>query len=374
MMLQGISKQWERVLKHPSAHSLETWELDMPMPLDPTLGLPPGQGSLISPGLLAALPGYKADWQATKSKFGGYIKVAPVKMAWLGQLPLLEKMLVAPRARTNLDWGGCPVKEGVRKLFLDGVESTLGAPMVVAGPNANLAWAPSLACAPSALFPNLVEVKLWHKEMEQKLLSDLLVDLYGLPSLRTVQIDVYSESRDGPSRHEQRVAFEIGPSGVRGVRYKAVRNSPMPDGRADELPAPLKGLANRLVSFEVLHKDSRLSVLVDGDIDSGESKFSLARFEACFMLTTLDFTFDGSDNAAAPVWHFEVAIENGDFSYFRVMDLSQLPASLERVVFRVLGNGDEALEWLPTVHLARGWQNELTQPRSGVAILNVQRV
>lgn len=92
---QAVSKNFQQALQQPAAHSLETWDQDEPLPLDPTQvggGLSGAGASLISPKLLSALAGYKACRYASKPPFGQAWKGLAPSLVWLDTIPGLASL------------------------------------------------------------------------------------------------------------------------------------------------------------------------------------------------------------------------------------------------------------------------------------------
>lgn len=350
----------------PSSHSLDTWDQDEFLPLDPTLG--EDGGSLVSPGLLAALSGYKAVWQAATCLVTGASKHPPplVSMAWLGQLSLLEKLRVCFYHESDVDWGTCPTKQGVKELYLKGE-------FVLRGGHRK-GW------NPSETFPKLevLEVQGCFRYHHNTDMLSVIANVQDLPSLRCIVVS--DLAFHGEHTNCQRFDFSAGPSDVRGVSYKAVWWEEIP--HAFVLPQKLpQWLANRLTNFEVVFRETDMDVEESHRFNSGGVSVSLGCFSAYPVLKNIDFTFCTTDEDADDLgkgwdWCCDTSLSpgNGNVSYIRFLDFSKLPHSVERVRFRVRGNGDRAWRWLPTIQLTPGWEFELTQPKAGVAFSTAYRV
>lgn len=311
--MQGVARQWRRVLSMHEAHSKEELEEDQPMPQN--VHIVEGGRTKIS------------------VQFMGAIRVCisqhvhgPFSLAWLP--PQLEVLglgyLFAPFEENN-----CPVLPGLRKLVFSAVS-------------------PSPLPLLSQYFPNLQEIKvefcdtvedadepnIWRLGMPGK--EEFLADLRSLTSLRHIEFEDVRYLRSG----EKVLLEEFSVAPDCRVDYSLM----LTEGDLDfsEFTMP-PGLANHLKSFSFVEPSS---------VDFRKSDaLSLALFSECKFLEEITFT----------------TYEPGPGLAF--INFDRLPETCRTVTIGWDGGEFKSVDSaIPLIQPCEGWQTSLSRTAGEIMV------
>lgn len=265
---------WRKALQDPASHSLNTWEEDSALPLNPTLarsGLDEEEGSLVAWGFLSAMSSCKletfqySDPEASHSLF-----------AWLP--PQLQRLKVT-EADSN-SWEDCACVPGLK--WLDVSYCDVAMPKTL-----------------STSFPNLETLEVDTHWDGVQAMEELFADTgSNLPRLKNMAIfceNVLPEFQ--------------GPSGCRVIAKMGVDEI---DGPA-EIGIP-KSIASQLYSVELFLSSSHQTEV--------NMQMDVAIFAHCQVLSCIVLNLENFSGG----------------TYLRVTGLESLPASCKVVEFKGRGD------------------------------------